>query len=91
MKEFEYKVGDYVYCYNDIKTSDIKFSRPGFIFKKGNLYRIKKIEIVDPMLIIHIETEIDFILGYYLDKFYNHFLSKIEYRKLKFKKLNEKI
>ena len=104
MEEFEYKVGDYVYCYKDINSSNIKSmnfyytlygnkieSSHDFIFKKGNLYKIKEIEIFNSMLIITIGTEVfDLFLGYHSNTFYNYFLSKIEYRKIKLENLNER-
>ena len=39
MKKFEYKVGDYVYCYNDLISSN-----DNIIYIKENCYKIKDIE-----------------------------------------------
>ena len=98
MKDFEYKVGDYVYCYNDnIFRDDI------CIHKKGNLYKIKEIStIFFTVILLSCEFENMFLGSYWMplhpfdssinlykdfDKsFYDHFLSKQQYRKIKLEK-----
>ena len=90
MKEFEYKVGDYVYCYNDNGYSC-----------KGKCYKIESIIFMEYFLnygnCIFIKMEYD--INYWIIEhnnedfinFYDYFLTKEEYRKLKLEKLYERI
>ena len=94
MEQFEYKVGDYVYCYNDnIFRDDI------CIHKKGNLYQIKMVIIYQiPNVLLSCERN-EYFRSYWLSpdnnvtnkNFYHYFLSKQEYRELKLKQLNERV
>ena len=95
MNNFEYKVGDYVYCYKDsmyFKNSD--FHKKDKIYKINNIieYTFTKNIIVyldgernDPYCAYWVCFEIDVPNS---KMFYDYFLSKEQYRKLKLEKLN---
>ena len=104
MEQFEYKVGDYVYCHTDRYFCGILLN------KKGHKYKIKFIRhyLKKDELHVAMESEdisycsvIDFGCWIFNNNeieannehmlFYTYFLSKQEYRKLKFKKLDERI
>ena len=99
MIEFEYKIGDIVYCYKDNKYDGT------YIHKKGNYYEIKEIDeyFSNARVTLLYEKGNELYQAYWISPnlnkgdqilpgllFYDYFLSKQECRKIKLKKLNEK-
>ena len=96
MKEFEYKVGDIVYCYKSRYQIDI------LMHSIGKCYKIKYISYhEDEYIYVNLETEgktiwNDYLMVFRYDiespyNFYDYFLTKHQYRKLKLEKLHERI
>ena len=98
MKDFKYKAGDLVYCYNDSKWEDI------ILNKKNNTYKIVEvnniyIEVkIEPKTVEITDNRKDNMISktylssflYTHKDFYKYFLSNIQYRKIKLEKLNDR-
>ena len=92
MKNIDIKVGDLVYCYKNSYAGGIICNQ------EGKNYKIERINSYDTYYSIIINCENYYGLIYYIADFevdnsiplfYDFFMSKKEYRKLKFKNLNE--